>query len=886
MNRGRFRQNGDRVGLGSICEDGNDDSETSFEIEQQSSLLSSLSTLQYSRPQSTLPSASLSPPISDLDHDLLFSCSIKRRKDCLEQKYCRRCSKIVLFTVAVTTLIAVADMTAKSSSNNLISLFRDNFDNHRSSSLFHAQNWFQSQRRRFLEDEMDSGSVNDGFDFNDDNFFIDDDDIELNSDIESGNATNYESDDSLNYLGSNQTEAPDTDTSDDGLSTIEVTLPAGVTAEDEDIADVIDSLITPSPTPEPCKIAVDETISAGGDEPNSPADAPISPSSPTLLPAIFEPGSPIPSSLDPSPAPSVSFEPSPVPTRSPRPTITITPTESSAPSFDPTNSPSTSPTLEPSDTFEPSASPSNSPTISPEPSPFPSYSPTEEPSISPYPSAGPTQSAEPTTSFYPSRSPSDPPTFPPTGAPTPAATEIVTKTSIKMILTNVPSKLQNGTEGIWEDVTSKHVKKHVENFYLKLYPNQTSNETFFEIKVDIEFINQKVIKREETDSDEIDPISGQVQAVYKPPIIPDESPNTLKIEIEYDQTVSYESDEVNMTEEELLNRFFVLPFTTDSFHYSMDLYESGLNWTTWVHVDTVDPIGPATLLPEMPPTRVASKLTSAQTFAISASTIIAACLIVFTLLWERKQKGAFNARVEESSSINSAMQAMQGTPVQDWNQMYFPTNEDIPSNETAYASARSAPGHLRRDSLERGIVRPKEAFEGRRGKESSKDNGPNPSNGKFGTTKSSSSNSSILEYNQEMSPKLSPKEEAYGSPGIPQQDDRPYLPPLPPPSLFGSNKTPERARTVDSLFAGVGAAIRPKDYNNNTKNVSSGRAPSGAFRRPSGRAFGMRVSGINNDDMSVLTDPFSSDSNRFSGDLVIPNPQFDGPKYVTIFLND
>ncbi len=847
-------------------EDGDGDSDGSFGTEQSSSLPLSQCIICHFKDPSVLALVEL---ISNKDHTigtpimrLQFSRSAKRRKGRWDEHY-RSYSKIFLSAVVAVMLLLPTLIAGTSRSNDNVILLRG-----KSYSYSREQIWSEThQRWRFLQDENDT--------------FVDAGDM-----IES-----EASDEIVVENASNQTEPPDTNQTEptstddeDELETIEVLLPPGVTQEDEDVADVIDSLIPPV---------------------NTTAAPTISPTAPTA-PSV------IPLSLDPTSSPSISFAPSPAPTTSPRPTMTMSPSVSPAPSSSPSNSPSSGPTATPTVTFEPSHPPSFPPSISAKPSDSPSFRPSDEPSVSIFPSSSPTISPQPTISAFPSMGPTNYPSSAPSPAPTPEATAIKIKSDNEMILINVPKKLDNDTIPTWETVTSQHIV----NYYEKFSKTFTKNFAFEIVKVETTFESQKVIEEIEGEvddqGDDDSVTAGQNQPAKLPQNDATKTPGTLTLQIIYRQKVFYESDEldsgeVTMSEEELSNRLFVLPFTTDSFHYSMDLY-TALNWTTWVMVDTVIDSPPTqTLAPQGPPQLIASKLTSAQTFAISASTIIAACLIVLFLLWERNQKGDIHfgmnsPRGERSSSEDSRMHAMQGIPMEGSGFYYHERSESV-TDDTAYASAsiRSAPGHLRRNSIERGMVHRKESFleDHRRGRLGSQSDMSASSKGKYGTMRSAyskaSSNSSNADNNDQMSPKQhSPGgRERYGSPDIPLQvpirstdvpanrnnksdkNGRPFLPPLPPPTSFGSDRTPERSRP-DSMEQGV--VLPLKDTSASKQSAGFGRAAS-AFRRPSNRAFGMRLSGVANDDMteiSILTDPFPSDrDNRgYSGDFVIPNPQF------------
>jgi len=866
------QEEGDRLSLctSSGYEDGDGDSDGFSRAEQGSSMPLPESTRCYSNDISAMAMAK-AEITSHTDHTDVTSItcsqflrSLRHRRDRWNKHHSRSNRKTFLL-VAIAVIFAIASIVATMRNNDHTNIFRNNSELQSLSSSSRQQIWSQ-QRTRFLEEEDDDDDDDDGI--------VDIDDVFSNS-SETNDEDIDPTDESVVKNASNQTEATEAPgNNEDSLETIEVLLPPGVSLEDEDAAVVIGSLIQNAT------------------------------STPSLTPVTDSPSSTFnPLSRLPTPSPSISFQPSPGPTVSPQPTMTMSPTMSPEPSSSPSSIPSNEPTLEPTISPAPSFLPSASPSDSLEPSEHPSSAPTESPSISAFPSLYPTISFEPTTSAYPSMPPSAIPSSVPSAAPTPVATTIKMKANNLMILTNVPDMLNNTTIPHWETVTSQHVIDFFETFSATF-----TNDFAFEIvSIETEFISQTPLEVVETKVTET-PTSRQDHE--PPPLDPIDIPGTLKLQIIYDQRVTYETDAHNLTEEELLDRLFVLPFTTDSLHYSMDLYNE-LNWTTWVMVDTVIPTPSPPPPPVQQPASRAERLTASQTFAISASTIIAACLIVLFLLWERNQKGdihfGMNSPREGGFSVDSRMHALQGIPIEE-NGFHFYDRSESATEETGYASAsiRSAPGHLRRNSIERGIVHRRDSFlEERRGRLGSKGDISISSKGKFGTTRSvyskASSNSSNAENPTEMSPKQqSPVvSERYGSPGIPQQvpvsirgtsapfnrnksdkgdkNDRPFLPPLPPPASFGSSAmTPERPRTESP-----GVMMPLKDSSGNNQSAAFSR-PSSAFRRPSSRAFGMRLSGVGNDDMteiSILTDPFSSDNRRYSGDFVIPNPQFNDPNF-------
>jgi hypothetical protein len=440
-----------------------------------------------------------------------------------------------------------------------------------------------------------------------------------------------------------------------------------------------------------------------------------------------------------------------------------------------------------------------------------------------------------------------------------------------MILKNLPSELDNKTEiSIWEDVTSQHIIDYhatVSDFY-------GGNLQIAKVRTSLQ--DQKVLGRKALDDEDVAITPRRDPPNDAPPAIPTETPGTVKVELTYDQWVTYYNKPANITEEELTRRLFVLPFETDSFQYAMDLYIK-MEWTTWVIVETVKPSPPT---PDPVPI-IASRLSTTQTLAISGSIIIAAFVLVSFLLYERNAKvnanAALNRSGEEVSTVNAGI---QGTLIQvsesgglPWNQIYLnngngTNNYDTTADETYLSSVRSAPGHLRRNQIERERQRERsnsrDSFEGGRGRVgsmSSKENVTLSSRGKYGTARSaqsrSSSNSSNADKNQEISPRI-------GSPGIPQQipfgasapsstnrninsNNKPFLPPLTP---------AERRRTIDSTDSATSSNVPLNDVNN-SNNESFTRPATN--RRPSGRAFGMRLSDGSMDFPIVA-------------DFVIPNP--------------
>jgi len=442
-----------------------------------------------------------------------------------------------------------------------------------------------------------------------------------------------------------------------------------------------------------------------------------------------------------------------------------------------------------------------------------------------------------------------------------------------MILKNLPSELDPNTTAYstWEKVTSQHII----DYYEKVSDYYGWIITITEVKTTLR--DQKVLRRIALNDEDMDITPKQDQPEDAPPAILTETPGTVKVELTYDQEVTYYNKPANITDEELSKRLFVLPFETDSFHYAMALHRE-MDWSTWVIVETVKPSPPT---PEPVPI-IASRLTRPQTLAISGSIIIAAFVLVSFLLYERNAKvnanAALNRSGEDVSTVNAGIQGSQGTPIRvsesgglPWNQLYYnngngTNNYDTTADETYLSSVRSAPGHLRRNQIERERQRERsnsrdsiEGGRGRVGSMSSKENVTNSSRAKYGTMRSaqsrSSSNSSNADNNQEISPRI-------GSPGIPQQipfgssapsstnrnnSNKPFLPPLPP---------AERRRTMDSTDSATSSNV-PLNDANSSNNESFIRPASN--RRQSGRAFGMRLSDGSMDFPIVA-------------DFVIPNP--------------
>jgi hypothetical protein len=351
----------------------------------------------------------------------------------------------------------------------------------------------------------------------------------------------------------------------------------------------------------------------------------VSPSSvPSMPPTVsFQPTI----SSEPSDLPSVTRQPTYIPSKTPtfRPSLSHAPSISNAPSSAPSNSPTTKP---------PSVHPSESPSKSAMPTNIPSDAPTEFPTISLVPSSVPTASHEPSVSLFPSI-----PTL-----------EIKTygEIDIEMILENVPPNLTSEQIKIWQNVTSDHLLQYYEDI----------EDTFPEdwpihiMSVQTTLQDQMTVDTPTDNDDNLSGIPPNDEKVegeeLAPPLIEAATARkeTITLNITYTQNVTYTTNLSNITDSEVFDRLFVIPFQTDSFTYSISLINA-MNWSTFVNVRDVTP---GETEPEPDPTSAPTEnendtgaLNSTSTFAISGSIILAACLIVAFLLWERVHKGDPNA---------------------------------------------------------------------------------------------------------------------------------------------------------------------------------------------------------------------------------------------------
>ena len=651
----------------------------------------------------------------------------------------------------------------------------------------------------------------------------------------------------------NQTEAPTIP----GLDTVEITIDPGVNASDPD---VVDGLIT-------------EATANNTGEPDQPEALDVT--------------NPPSSSFTPTLSPTITYRPSSSPSISSQPTFTAPPSTSVAPSFGPSDVPSTWPSVVPTTTFSPSVSPSTSPTATMEPSRSPTRVPSSIPTQSVMPSSLPSESFQPTMSFSPSESPSESPTASPTLVPTSSPTRAQYKVSeedLVMELQNVPEPFDNQTIITWQHVTSRYMVEffgYLHGNYSSDFPfNITSVETTAKMQqyknISQNFVEGQGEKKENEDnslSARNDTSVPNGQLISDLSTEPEEVAGTYTINITYNQDISYEiiGDNRNMTDEEqnqFINQLFLLPFTTSSFHYSMELVEA-MNWSTWVNVKAVEvkPVTP----PEPGP--ALARLNIGTTLAISLSIIFSACLIVAYLLWDRTKKVGTNKCDESSIGFS-----VHGTPSRSgpvvgqggiWGPGVYYNNDDngnvkLTVDEEVLTSVRSAPAHLRRNLVDdsgapfderRGRSVSRESLEGRR------------------THKSTGSASSNADRYSDGSPKPFPTEVIrYG--GTPKQNsttseriikNQPYLPPLPPPSAFGSSSMHGRVATNESLDeSSLSLHVALNDTKNNGRDNERdniNRPPSTAFRRPS-RSLGMRISNLTDvsmTDLSFMTDAFGTE---------------------------
>jgi hypothetical protein len=358
-------------------------------------------------------------------------------------------------------------------------------------------------------------------------------------------------------------------------------------------------------------------------------------------------------SSEPTDLPSISFQPTGIPTNPPtfRPTLSPAPSISYAPSSVPSNLPTTKP---------PSVHPSESPSKSAMPTNTPSDAPTEFPTISPLPSSVPTDSHEPSISPAPSIK-SATTTLRPT-----VETTSRMETDIVMILTNVPSNLSTEEQiETWEDVTSAHLFQ----YYAEIEETFPEDWPIHILDVQTTFQDQTVqmIRPAEpmtaTDNDDdpfgLPPKDGTVEEKEQAPLLVGAAPplieaatarkQTMTLNITYTQNVTYGTyvSIDNITDSDVYDRLFVIPFQTDSFTYTISLINA-MNWSTFIFVDYVfpghqeSPVPAPTLAPTENENNTGG-LGWASTIAISGAIILAACLIVAFLLWERVHKGDPNA---------------------------------------------------------------------------------------------------------------------------------------------------------------------------------------------------------------------------------------------------
>lgn len=358
----------------------------------------------------------------------------------------------------------------------------------------------------------------------------------------------------------------------------------------------------------------------------------------------------------------------------------------------------------------------------------------------------------------------------------------------------------------------------------------------------------------------------------------------LTIQITYSQSVVYGTFEgyTNVTEEEL-HDLFVLPFTTDSFRYSNDLVKA-MNWSNWVKVDIIDLGPPVQPLQQKPSNKLM------RTIIFSCSIVLAACLLVAFLLWERNFKGeATNNTAANSSGMRedaSASSTINGPPPSsrppselqsmEWNELYLTEGANRSgSNKTRNDTKANAswPRQLSRNF-----------GGGRRGKPESRENPTIPNSGVYNATERSfHSKDSSISSNQEDSPKnftseentaahvMQPQQPASKSSRVrralsltgynPQQQNTvvrgPLLPPLPPPNteIEGGSSNAQcgsHARVLSGEFT-VESASQMHQQPPNRQGI-----------------FGMRVAASMEDSMTMISqmsEQFPSERGFFNGDF-------------------
>jgi hypothetical protein len=351
----------------------------------------------------------------------------------------------------------------------------------------------------------------------------------------------------------------------------------------------------------------------------------------TLTPTIvLDPTDPVTSS--PSMSPTISFQP----------TISSEPTDTPSISLQPTNIPSDPPTVRPTFTsapsisYAPSSTPSNLPTN--KPTNIPSDVPTESPTISSVPSSVPTASHEPSVSLQPSIESA---VLMPTHIFEFDIVMILTNVPSHLTSENVPSNLTSEEIEIWQDVTSRHlfqyyeeIEKTFSDWPIHIIDVQTTLQNQTVEITSTEELMRVVDSTIDNDNDSI----GLLPPVA-PPLIEAATAmkETMTLNITYSQNVTYSTYESNFTERELYDWLFVIPYQTDPFTYTIDLVYA-MNWSTFVLVYYVTPGQQESPAPTPAPIEKEDGTNWATTIAISGSIILAACLIVAFLLWERVHK--------------------------------------------------------------------------------------------------------------------------------------------------------------------------------------------------------------------------------------------------------
>jgi len=379
----------------------------------------------------------------------------------------------------------------------------------------------------------------------------------------------------------------------------------------------------------------------------------------------------------------------------------------------------------------------------------------------------------------------------------------------------------------------------------------------------------------------------------------------------FTQNVTYylmnqETNLSGLSDKEIMKGFFVIPFETDSFTYSISLVQA-MNWSTFILVDYVFPGQPETPAPApaptMAPTATATKedtkLTNGAVYAISVSMPLAACIIVLFLLWDRKHKVDPNAMTyADRRSFTSSIGAQQlplplsseqrkqvcgddtsasleydmpGLPMEynysinrpdftDAVESAINNSNNNTDKRNLASSIRSAPPMSMLRTLS--DFRRQVSGEGRLYKSpiTSGKNHQNVSSNHKGVVAGTSSRSNSSSGGDRTS-----------SPTSSKNSVRHGLPPLPPPLPIQHPASSYSPHTHFEHVTVVGEG-EGEDGDNNKPLTAN-------FRRPSRPGFAMRMSSITNSsitDISFMSDAFPSDREFVSEDFM--PPEFPPPR--------